>query len=121
MDKRRELMLKMENLDDTFYRKKRQLEESMDEATQAKWQFNRELEHLSEQVRYIYQKREYGDSRDFEKAYHLISSIQDETEWDVKNVLRKLEDEHEEQHAIYKKQSFSYEEELHQIKKESDR
>ncbi|MBF2481177.1 hypothetical protein IA817_07625 [Listeria seeligeri] len=120
MDKQRQLILKIENLEDDFNRKRRQLEESMDEVTQEKWKFNRELESLSEQIRYINQKRDYIDSSSLQKEYNLISSIQEEGEWTVKNALTKIENEHEEQHALYKKQAFSYEEELHQLKKERD-
>lgn len=118
MDKQRKLMMKIENLEDDYNRKRRQLDEAMDEASQEKWQFNRELENLSEQLSYINQKRDYNDSHELQKAYHLISSVQEEGEWTVKNVLTKLENEHEEHHTLYKKQAFSYEEELHQLKKE---
>lgn len=46
MDKQRQLMLKLENLDDEFNRKRRQLDEAMDDASQEKWRFNQELESL---------------------------------------------------------------------------
>ncbi|EDP7495308.1 hypothetical protein G0Q27_001049 [Listeria monocytogenes] len=91
MDKQRQLLLKLENLDDDFNRKRRQLDEAMDDA-----------------------------SEDLQKAYHLISSIQEEGDWKVKNTLTKLENEHEEHQALYKKQVNSYEEELHQLKKDRD-
>ncbi|MEG7763339.1 hypothetical protein, partial [Listeria monocytogenes] len=79
--------LKIENLEDDFNRKRRQLDEAMDEAFQEKWRFHQELENLSEQIRYIYQKRDYDASEDLPKAYHLISSIQEEGEWMVKNAV----------------------------------
>ncbi|EMK5467862.1 hypothetical protein V9G44_001463 [Listeria monocytogenes] len=120
MDKKRQLLLKLENLDDDFNRKRRQLDEAMDDASQEKWRFHQELEKLSEQIRYIHQKRDYEASEDLQKAYHLISSIQEEGDWKVKNTLTKLENEHEEHQALYKKQVNSYEEELHQLKKDRD-
>lgn len=87
MDKQRQLMLKLENLDDAFNRKRRQLDEAMDDASQEKGRFNQELENLSEKIRYIYQKRDYDASEDLSKAYHLISSIQEEGEWMVKKTV----------------------------------
>lgn len=120
MDKQRQLLLKIENLDDDFNRKRRQLDEAMDEASQEKWRFHQELENLSEQIRYIHQKRDYEASENLQKAYRLISSIQEEGDWAVKNTLTKLENEHEEHQALYKKQVNSYEEELHQLKKDRD-
>ncbi|EDO1160308.1 TPA: hypothetical protein NR708_002277 [Listeria innocua] len=120
MDKQRQLLLKLENLDDEFNRKRRQLDEAMDDASQEKWRFHQELENLFEQIRYIHQKRAYETSEDLQKAYHLISSIQEEGDWTVKNTLTKLENEHEEHQALYKKQANSYEEELHQLKKDRD-
>ncbi|EAC4202107.1 TPA: hypothetical protein IP915_001276 [Listeria monocytogenes] len=120
MDKQRQLLLKLENLDDAFNRKRRQLDEAMDDASQEKWRFNQELENLSEKIRYIYQKRDYDVSEDLPKAYHLISSIQEEGEWMVKNTVTHLENESEEHQILYKKQVTAYEEELHQLKKERD-
>ncbi|HAO6014307.1 TPA: hypothetical protein IQA20_001190 [Listeria monocytogenes] len=120
MDKQRQLMLKLENLDDAFNRKRRQLDEAMDDASQEKGRFNQELENLSKKIRYIYQKRDYDASEDLSKAYHLISSIQEEGEWMVKNALTYLENESEEHQTLYKKQVTAYEEELHQLKKERD-
>lgn len=120
MDKQRQLLLKLENLDDEFNRKRRQLDEAMDDASQEKWRFNQELENLSEQIRYIYQKRDYDASEDLPKANHLISSIQEEGEWAVKNTLTHLENEYEEHQTLYNKQVTAYEEELHQVKKECD-
>ncbi|EAC9052585.1 hypothetical protein KW11_09945 [Listeria monocytogenes] len=120
MDKQRQLLLKIENLEDDFNRKRRQLDEAMDEASQEKWRFHQELENLSEKIRYIYQKRDYDASEDLPKAYHLISSIQEEGEWMVKNTVKYLENESEEHQTLYKKQVTAYEEELHQLKKERD-
>lgn len=48
MDKQRQLLLKIENLEDDFNRKRRQLDEAMDEASQEKWRFHQELENLSD-------------------------------------------------------------------------
>ncbi|EAD9122799.1 hypothetical protein AOC40_01205 [Listeria monocytogenes] len=120
MDKHRQLLLKLENLDDAFNRKRRQLDEAMDDASQEKWRFNQELENLSEKIRYIYQKRDYDAPEDLSKAYHLISSIQEEGEWMVKNTVTHLENESEEHQTLYKKKVTAYEEELHQLKKECD-
>lgn len=120
MDKQKQLLSKMENLDDDYRRKNRQLNETMDAVGQEKWAFNRELEDLSEQMRYIFNKREYNDSQGLQQVYHMISSTQEEGEWTAKNMLRKLENEQEEQQSAYKKQALSYEEELYQLKKESD-
>lgn len=82
--------------------------------------FIRNWKNLSEQIRYIYQKRDYDASEDLPKAYHLISSIQEEGEWMVKNAVTHLENESEEHQTLYKKQVTAYEEELHQLKKERD-
>ncbi|EGN6725883.1 DUF2974 domain-containing protein [Listeria monocytogenes] len=94
--------------------------ERINEAIKSQLKTDQELENLSEQIRYIHQKRDYEASEDLQKAYHLISSIQEEGDWKVKNTLTKLENEHEEHQALYKKQVNSYEEELHQLKKDRD-
>lgn len=120
MDKQKQLVVKMENLEDDYNREKKKLEETMDEVDQEKWTFNRGLEDLSEQMRYLFQNREYDDFQGLQQVDQMIRSTQDEGEWSVKNVLKKLEDEQEEQYAAYKKQSSSYEEEIYQLKKESD-
>ena len=120
MDKQKQVLLKMENLEDDYIKKNKELDEKMDAVSQEKWAFNRELEDLSEQMRYIFNKREYNDSQGLQQVYHMISSTQEEGEWAAKNVLKKLEDEQEEQQSAYKKQALSYEEELYQLKKESD-
>ncbi|MBO0470164.1 hypothetical protein JZO66_06380 [Enterococcus sp. DIV0242_7C1] len=120
MDKQKQVLLKMENLEDDYRRKNKQLNETMEVVGQEKWMFNRELEELSEQMRYIFQSREYNDTQGLQQVYHLIRSTQEEGEWTVKNVLKKLEDEQEEQQSAYKKQVLSYEETLYQLKKESD-
>lgn len=120
MDKQKQVLLKMENLEDDYRRKNKQLNETMDAVSQEKWTFNRDLEDLSEQMRYIFNKREYNDSQGLQQVYHMISSTQEEGEWTVKNILKKLEDEQEKQQSAYKKQALSYEEALYQLKKESD-
>ncbi|WP_321386398.1 hypothetical protein [uncultured Enterococcus sp.] len=120
MDKQKQLESKIENLEDDYNREKKKLEETMDEVDQEKWTFNRELEELSEQMRYLFQNREYDDFQGLKQVDQMIRSTQDEGEWSVKNVLKKLEDEQEEQYAAYKKQSLSYEAEIYQLKKESD-
>lgn len=120
MDKQKQLVSKIENFEDDYNREKKKLEETMDEVDQEKWTFNRELEDLSEQMRYLFQNREYDDFQGLQQVDQMIRSTQDDGECSVKNVLKKLEDEQEEQYAAYKKQSLSYEEEIYQLKKESD-
>jgi uncharacterized protein YoxC len=119
MDKQKQVLVKLEILKDDYNRKKRELDETMTAVEQEKWRFKRELEDLSEQMRYIFHKREYNDSNGLQQAYRMISATQEESEWAIKKVVKKLDDEQEEQQAVYKQQVLSYEEELHQLKKES--
>ena len=118
MDRQKELLLKIENLEDDYRRKHKQLDEMIDAVNREKLVFNRELEYLYEQMSYLFNKRGYNDSQEVQPVYHMIESAQEETEWIVKRALRKLEEEQEECQFAYKKQIILYEEEYHRLKKE---
>lgn len=121
MEKEKQLVMKIESLEEEYRRNRRRVEETMDEVSQEKRQFQRGLEELADYVSYLYKKQENdGTQGQLQQSYRMIGDTQEQGESTVKNTLRKLDNELEDQQLAYKKSVNRYEEELVMLKKEKD-
>lgn len=118
MEIEKDLAKKLEKLETDYIQEKRRIEETTEDIHQEKRVFQRELEQLSEYIRYISNQEKNADTNSLRQAYYSIEQAQDEGQQVVKKTLLKIEDELEEQQFSYKKQKDFYEEEITLLRKE---
>ncbi|MGM0217573.1 hypothetical protein [Enterococcus sp. AZ126] len=99
-------------LESEYEKNQRNIEEELEEAFYEKQKFGRELENLSENYRYHYQKAQYSESINMSSVYHLLEQCKDDGDKVVNSTMKELENKQEENTIHYKKQTQSIEDEL---------
>lgn len=99
-------------LESEYEKNQRNIEEELEEAFYEKKKFGRELENLSENYRYHYQKAQYSESINMSSVYHLLEQCKDDGDKVVNSAMKELENKQEETTIHYKKQTQSIEDEL---------
>lgn len=104
------------DLESEYEQNQRRLEEELEEAFYEKQKFGRELENLSENYRYHYQKADYSEPINMSRVHHLLEQCKDDGDRIVNRAMKDLENKQEENTFHYRKQTQAIEAELTLLK-----